>query len=107
MTNQVRHWDENYKIFCDHAFYTLALRIINKRHFVFPSHYIGQYGAYDAIRHLWVKSGLFPDLVKEESIIASRDHSLDDIERARLVLGEAFRTKHKIDMEATVVFLAP
>jgi hypothetical protein len=107
MTNQVRHWDENYKIFCDHAFYTLALKTINRRFFVFPSHYVGQYGAYDAIRHLWTKSGLFNHYVKESSILASREHSLDDIEKARSKLRDQFRAKYNIDNEGTVVFLSP
>jgi hypothetical protein len=107
MTNTVRHWDENHKIYCDEAFYTLALKQINKRWFVFPSQYVGQYGAYDAMRHLWQRSGLFPQYLRENSILASREHFLDDVEKARIKIRDEFRNKHKIDNEATVVFLAP
>jgi hypothetical protein len=107
MTNTIRSWDLNNKIYCDTAFYTLALKQINRRGFVFPSHYIGQYGAYDALKHLWTKSGLFTDLVKENSILASRNHTFDDIEKARLKLRDEFRNKHNLDNDVTVVFLAP
>lgn len=107
LTNTVRHWDENHKAYCDEAFYTLALRQINKRGFVYPSHYLGQYGAYDALRHLYLKSGLFTDLVKQNSLLASRDHIFDDIEKARVKIAQEFRNKHNIDTDATVVFFAP
>jgi hypothetical protein len=107
LTNTVRNWDENHKMFCDMAFYTLALRQINKRWYIYPSHYIGQYGSYDALRHIYLKSGLFIDFVKENSIIASREHSFDHIEKARLKIKDEFRAKHGIENDATVVFFAP
>jgi hypothetical protein len=106
MTNTVRNWDENYKIFCDMAFYTLALKQINKKWFVFPSHYIGQYGAYEALRHLMLRAGM-TDYVKGNSILFSREHSFDQIEKARTIVREDFRIRLKIDPEATCVFLAP
>lgn len=107
LTNTVRNWIEGHQEFCDFAFYTLALRQINKRHYITPSHYIGQYGAYDAVRHLYVKSGLFPQMVKENSILASREHSMEDFEKARSKISEEFRNKHNIKPDHTVVFLAP
>ena len=94
-------------MFCDLAFYTLSLKSINKRWYVYPSHYIGQYGSYDALKHIFTKSGLFTDFVKENSIITSREHSLDHIERARLKIKDDFRNKHNIDTDSTVVFFAP
>jgi hypothetical protein len=107
LTNTVRHWEENFKYFCDIAFYTYALRQINRRWFVFPSHYIGQYGSYDALKHIYIKSGLFNHLVKENSIYVSREHSLDHIERARMKIRDEFRQKHNIENDASVIFLAP
>lgn len=107
LTNTARHWDETFQYFCDTAFYTYALKTINRRFYTFPSHYVGQYGSYDAMKHIYIKSGLFNHFVKENSILASREHSLDHIEKCRLKIRELFRNQHKIDPEATVVFFAP
>ena len=68
---------------------------------------LGQYGAYDAIRHLWQKSGIFDHLIKEDTLLVSRDHSVEDIETARTKVGAEFRAKHKMNEDDTVVFLAP
>lgn len=68
---------------------------------------IGQYGAYDALRHLWQRSGLFNHLLREDTIFISRDHSVEDIEQARLKVSANFREKHKIQPTDTVVFFAP
>ncbi len=107
MTNTVRHWNETHRNYCDMAFYTLALKQINRRHYVYPSHYIGQYGAYEALKHLWTESGLFKHHVLDNSLLASRHHSLDDIEKARSVINNNFRQKNNIDPDATVIFFAP
>lgn len=107
LTNTVRHWDENHGFFCDEAFYTYALKQINRKNFVYPSHYIGQYGVYDALRHIFIKSGLFNEFVKEDSILVSRFHSLDDVEKARLKVAEEFRKAHNLSSDNTLVFLAP
>ncbi len=105
LTNTSHLWDEHYKSVCDFAFYWLAQKQISRRHFVFPGHYIGQYGAYDALRHLWQKTR--PDLLLQDSILMSREYSLDDIERSRKVLSKQFREKHNIEEDHTVVFFAP
>lgn len=105
LTNTIHLWDEHYKSVCDFAFYSLAQKQINRRHFVFPGHYIGQYGAYEALRHLLKKTK--PSLLLEESILLSRDYSLDDIEHSRKIVSKEFREKHRIEEDHTVVFFAP
>lgn len=107
LTNTVRHWDENHGFFCDEAFYTYALKQINKKNYVYPSHYIGQYGVYDALRHIFTKSGQFNEFIKENSILVSRYNSLDDIEKARKKVSEDFRKLHNLSSENTLVFFAP
>ena len=107
LTNTVKHWDENHGFFCDEAFYTYALKQINKRNYTYPSHYIGQYGSYDALRHIYQKSGLFSEFIFENSIMISRNHSLDDIEKARNKVAEDFRAKYDLNSENTLVFFAP
>lgn len=108
LTNTVRHWDENHDYFCNEAFYTYALRMINKRYYIFPSTYIGQYGSYEALRHVYSKcSNHFGHLLKENSILASREHFLDDIQKGRSIIRKQFRDTHKIEDSDTVVFLSP
>jgi hypothetical protein len=83
------------------------LKQINKRNYTYPSHYIGQYGAYDALRHVYQKSGLFNEFIFENSIMISRNHSLDDIEKARNKVAEEFRIKYGLNSDNTLVFFAP
>jgi len=90
----------------NHGFYTLALKQINHRYYVYPSNYIGQYGAYEALRFLFENGG-YSHLVKEKSIIVSRHNHLNDIENARLNISEKFKEKKNIDRNATCVFFAP
>ena len=105
LTNTIHLWDENYKSVCDFAFYNLAQKQITRRHFIFPGHYIGQYGSYEALRHLWKKTK--PQFLLEESILLSRDYSLDDIEQSRKIVSKEFREKNLIEEDDTVVFFAP
>lgn len=107
LTNTVRNWDEHYSGYFDEAFYTLALKQINKRFYVFPSYYVGQYGSYEALRHIYQASGLFKHYVKEDSILSSRENSFADIEKAKIKVGENFRQKHNISADDTVVFFSP
>ena len=107
LNNTVRNWEPNHLYHCDHAFYTLAFPQINKRHWTFPSNYIGQYGAYEAIRHIFSKSNEFNFLLKENSLYLSRHHSVEDIEKARKNVSEEFRAKHNIAENDTVIFFAP
>ena len=105
LTNTIHLWDDHYKSICDFAFYSLAQKQISRRHFVFPGHYIGQYGAYEALRHLLSKTR--PDRVLDESILISRDYSVDDIEKSRKIVSQEFREKHKIEEDHTVIFFSP
>lgn len=83
------------------------MKQINRTNFVYPSHYIGQYGVYDALRHVLSKSGLFKDFIFENSIMISRFHSLEDIEKARTKVSEEFRKENNLTPENTLVFFAP
>lgn len=106
LTNTVRHSSPEHMDVFNHAFYTLALPQINKRYFSFPSDYIGQYGAYDAIKYVFTEGGL-PHLVKDHSLFLARDNALYDIEEARLKVAQKFKEKHGISQNSTVVFFAP
>lgn len=106
LTNTVRHLVDKHEEFFTEGFYTLALQQINWRYYTFPSYYIGQYGAYDALRFVFSNGGL-NHLVKDHSIIISRENSLYDIETAKTKVGDNFREKYNIQKNATVIFFAP
>lgn len=106
LTNTVRNLSPEHTTLFDYAFYTLALPQINQRYFTYPSHYIGQYGAYDALRFLFSNGG-FSHLVREHSIIISRQNHLNDVENARLKISEKFKEKKGINKNATCIFFAP
>ena len=106
LTNTVRHLVPEHEDIWTEGFYTLALKQINRRYYTFPSYYVGQYGCYEALNHLFKKGGL-ENLVRENSILISRFNSLFDIETARKNVADKFKEKHNIDKNATLVFFAP
>lgn len=106
LTNTVRHLTPSHEQFFTEAFYTLALQQINKRYYSTPSHYVGQYGTYEALRYAFENGGL-NHLVKDNSILISRLYSLEDIENAREHISDNFRSKYDISKNDTVVFFAP
>lgn len=79
---------------------------INRRYYVYPSHYIGQYGAYDALRFLFSQGGM-EHLIKKNSILVSREHVLHDIEECRLKVKEDFYSKNNIEKNSTLIYFCP
>lgn len=106
MTKEVRHLVPEHEALFTEGFYTYALEIVNKRYYTFPSHYIGQYGAYDALRFLYQKGGMENRVLDEHQIVVSQN-SLHDIETCRTKISDEFREKNNIDKNATVIFFAP
>ena len=84
----------------------MALPQILRRLYVSPSLYIGQYGAYEALKFAFQEGG-FSHLVRENSILVSRENRLEDVETARERISDKFREKHNISKEDTVIFFAP
>ena len=75
--------------------------------FVFPSEYCGQYGIYEAVKHLFSKDKQFQNLVKEESLLLNKAYLAADMEKAIVKTRTAFREKHKIPLDGTVIFFSP
>lgn len=106
LTNTIKNLERRHEQFFNQVFYTLSIQQINRYYYTSPSYYIGQYGAYEALRFLFNEAGI-TSLIKEKSILLSRDHALFDIEHAREKVSSEFRRKYQIDEEATVVFFSP
>lgn len=106
LTNTIANYEPRHEELFTKAYYTLALQQIQRRLYVSPSLFIGQYGAYEALKFAFSEGG-FKQLIKENSILVSRHNRLEDVETARTHISENFRDKHNIHKEDTVVFFAP
>lgn len=93
--------------FCDYWLYSLPKDPINWGYYKFPSTYVGNYAAGDAIRYLYSQSAHAKHLLDKETILISKEYnssildSLLEEERAR------FRQKNNLDEGATVFYGLP
>ena len=62
--------------------------------FRFPGQYVGQYGVYDAVRHLFARHKPSGQYLKENSVLLSKKGFAGQVESAVSHQREAFRTKH-------------
>ena len=99
-----KQWATKY---IDFVHYTIPISYGTSDGFRFPGEYTGQYGAYDAIRHLYSKSKELKPLLKEESLFINRKHFAADLEKAVDGVRHDFRERHRISQDGTVVFFAP
>ena len=60
----------------------------------FPGEYMGQYGVYEAISHLYSKHPELKKLIKEESLYINKKYFSADLEKAIDVVKKEFREKH-------------
>lgn len=75
--------------------------------FQFPSEYVGQYGAFEALKHIYSRNEHLKHLVRGDSLFLSRLNSGIEIEQGVQSIGAAFRQKHGIPEDAHVAFFAP
>lgn len=61
--------------------YTIPITYGTADGFQFPGEYAGQYGAYDAVRHIYSQSKELRPLLKDESLMISRNHFAAELER--------------------------
>ena len=93
--------------YVDFVHYTLPLNSGTADGFQFPGEYAGQYGVYDAIRHLYSQSKELRPLLKDESMFLNRKYFGSDVEKAVGQVREEFRKKHNIPAEGTTIFFNP
>lgn len=106
LTRFVRDFKEFTLPMIDYAHYTVPLQTANSNGFRFPGEYIGQYGTYEAIKHVYQKSAL-KDLAKDEHILVNKRYFASDMEKAIEGIRSSFRASHNIDPEAHAIFIAP
>jgi hypothetical protein len=88
-----KQWATKY---IDFVHYTIPITYGTADGFRFPGEYAGQYGAYDAIRHLYSQTKELKPLLKEESLFINRKHFAADLEKAVDVVRHDFRERHRI-----------
>lgn len=75
--------------------------------FRFPSQYVGQHGVYEALRHLMENDAQSKSQLGENSIKLSKKTLAADTEKLILRARDAFRNKHNITEDTTIIFFAP
>jgi hypothetical protein len=85
----------------------VPLNSSNTNGFVFPGEYMGQYGVYDAVKHVYNNNSALRHLVQEDFLLTNKRYFATEMERGIESLRETFRTEHNIDPNAHVIFLAP
>lgn len=63
-----RSWTEKY---VDFMHYTVPIVTATSDGYVFPGEYVGQYGVYDAIKHIYSQNKDLRHLLKDESLFGS------------------------------------
>jgi len=91
----------------DFCHYTVPLNTVNSNGFVFPSEYVGQYGIYDAVKHVYNSSSNLKGLVQGDHILANTKYFSADMETAINQIRDKFRNEHNIDKSAYSIFVSP
>jgi len=99
-----RQWTQKY---VDYMHYTVPLKTETSDGFQFPSEFVGQYGVYEAVKHIYSKNAGLSNLLKEESLMVSQRYFATDLEKGIQNLRQQFREAHGISETAQVIFYAP
>jgi hypothetical protein len=86
--------------------YTIPMRTAIPSGYFFPGQFVGQYGVYDAVKHLMSNDPEKKHLVGKSNISLSNKYFAGDIESSIQKTKKAFRAKHKIDEGDTVIFFS-
>jgi len=75
----MRQWSMKY---VDHMHFTTPLTSITHADgFSFPGEYVGQYGVYEAVKHIYQRNSNMTDLVKDDSLYVSKRYFSTDLEK--------------------------
>ena len=91
----------------DFCHYTVPLQATNQNGFEFPGDYVGQYGVYEAVKHVYNSSANLKHLVKEDHLLTNTRYFSSDMENAVLKIRSKFREQNKIDEKTFSIFIAP
>jgi hypothetical protein len=93
--------------YVDYMHYTVPKRTHTGSEYFFAGQYVGQHGVYDAVRHLLLSDPEQKHLVSESTIQINEKWFAGETDKAIKKVRAAFREKHKIDEDATVIFFSP
>ena len=91
----------------DYCHYTVPLTTANTNGFVFPGEYVGQYGAYEALKHVYQSNESMKHLVEDDYLLVNRRYFTTDVENGVESMRNKFRAAHGIPEDGHVIFLAP
>lgn len=102
----MRTWNEKH---IDHMHYTVPLRAPVQDGYQFPSEYIGQYGVYDAVHHIYSKNSNLAHLIKDDgkSLLTSKRYFASELETGIDKIRQEWREAHNMSEDQTVIFFAP
>ena len=100
-----RNWTERY---VDFMHYTVPLRTFVGGDYRFPSEYMGQYGVYEAVRHIYSTSESLKGLISADGsqLHVNKRNFATDLEKAIQDVRDSWRQSQQIDDEAHVIFVA-
>lgn len=76
-----REWHLRKMDFCH---FTVPLQTATTNGFKFPGEYVGQYGVYEAVKHIYQSSSNLQGLVKDDHLLTNKRYFSTDIEKAVL-----------------------
>ena len=91
----------------DQAHFTCPLYASTGEGFSMPGEFVGQYGAYEAIKHIYQSNAKMAHLVTDNSIYISDKYFGSDLEKGISSVRSEWRAAQGIDEKATVIFFAP
>jgi hypothetical protein len=102
----MRNYSENY---IDYMHYTVPLVTGVSGGYKFPGEYVGQYGVYEAVRHIYQKSKNLSHLVNADGseLHVSQRYFTSDLEKAILNIRKEWREANQVPEGAHVIFYAP
>jgi hypothetical protein len=100
----MQQWATKY---LDYIHFTTNLTQVAQDGFLFPSEFVGQFGCYDAIRHVYKSSKQLEHLAKSDSVLVSRQNFGIDLEQAISSIRTNFREEHGIAEDVHLSFVAP
>jgi hypothetical protein len=88
-----RQWTEKY---VDHMHYTVPLTCATGDNYKFPAEYIGQYGVYEAVKHIYSKNSGLAHLVSEDgnSLKTSNKYFASEVEKGIDYIRQEWRQKN-------------
>ena len=100
----MRNWTEQY---VDFMHYTVPLTTGVGGGYKFPSEYMGQYGVFEAVRHIYNSTGLKHLVSKDGSELhVSKKYFSTDSEKAIQDIRSSWRAANGMNDEQTVIFYA-